>query len=159
MMISLCTQYLLNHSMAAQFTLILPASKLETFVHNVLNNKRGAVQQLWAKWFGLNRGLLATLHKNDPITDGQNDCRVIWLKIHNPAAEFSEETFESPVPIKCRDRSFYAIFKKVFSQRSYIVIYVSINETHFFPLKYVCGTRVTEFYLLQIADLCPPSNC
>lgn len=48
---------------------------------------------------------------------GQNDPRISGLfdSKCNPGVEYSEKSIESSPSIKCRDRLFYAVIKKVFT--------------------------------------------
>jgi hypothetical protein len=70
--------------------------------------------------------LLALIEVLQPLTIKTNPLQKVKLFAQlfrskcNPEAEYSDETFESAAPIKCRDRGFYAIFKTVFAPRSYI---------------------------------------
>ena len=67
-------------------------------------------------------------------------------------AECSEEAMESTAPIKCKDRFLYAISKTSLPYAVTLRIYVYIIFT-LSPAIQVCGTLVSEFHLIQLADL------
>jgi hypothetical protein len=74
-------------------------------------------------------------------------------------SESSEEAIECAASIKCRIVCSTLLSRQSLLHGVTLVIYVNISVTQFAAQKSVCHISVTEFHILQLADICPSSYC
>ena len=96
-----------------------------------------------------------THHKrpNDPRINDLFDSKC------NQVAESSEEAMESAALIKCRIVCSTLLSRKSLPLGVTLVICVNISVTQFAVVQSVCHISVTQFHILQLADLCPSLYC